>query len=107
MKGVVRGMDQGLASMNVEEISATMDKFEQQFEDLDVKTGYIEGTMNVTTATSTPVDQVDELITMVADQNNLELGEAFSEIGSVGKKQEAAAPAEEKPATEDLESRLA
>jgi charged multivesicular body protein 1 len=34
-----------------------MDKFEQQFEDLDVKTRYMEGAMNATTATSTPADQ--------------------------------------------------
>lgn len=42
MKGVVKGMDRGLASMNIEQISATMDKFEQQFEDLDVKAQYME-----------------------------------------------------------------
>ena len=33
MKGVVKGMDKGLASMDVEKISKLMDKFEQQFED--------------------------------------------------------------------------
>lgn len=106
MKGVVKGMDKGIASMNVEKISKLMDKFEQQFEDLDVKTQYMEGTMNATTATSTPAEQVDELISQVADANNLELGEAFSEAGPVGKK----APALKQPAqpvTDDLESRLA
>ncbi|KAL3938875.1 MAG: hypothetical protein SGBAC_006298 [Bacillariaceae sp.] len=105
MKGVVKGMDKGLSSMNVEKISKLMDKFEQQFEDLDVKTQYMEGTMNATTATSTPAGQVDELISQVADANNLELGEAFSEAGPVGKK----TPALAKPAAEadDLETRLA
>lgn len=98
-------MDKGLSSMNVEKISKLMDKFEQQFEDLDVKTQYMEGTMNATTATSTPAGQVDELISQVADANNLELGEAFSEAGPVGKK----TPALAKPAAEadDLETRLA
>ena len=42
MQGVVRGMDKGLASMDVDKISATMDKFERQFEDLDVKAAYSE-----------------------------------------------------------------
>ncbi len=37
MAGVVRGMDKGLASMDVDKLSATMDKFERQFEDMDVK----------------------------------------------------------------------
>ena len=37
MKGVVKGMDKSLASMNIDQLSAVMDKFEAQFEDLDVK----------------------------------------------------------------------
>lgn len=106
MKGVVKGMDKGLASMDPEKISKLMDKFEQQFEDLDVKTQYMEGTMNATTASSTPAEQVDDLISQVADANNLELGDAFAEAGPVGKKtpqvEEAA-----KPVADDLEARLA
>jgi len=105
MQGVVKGMSKGMASMDVEKISKTMDTFESQFEDLDVKTQYMEGAMNATTATSTPSDQVDDLIMMVADKNNLELGDAFSDIGPVGQKE----PEAEKPAAEanDLEARLA
>jgi len=105
MEGVVKGMSKGMASMDVEKISKTMDKFESQFEDLDVKTQYMEGAMNATTATSTPSDQVDDLIMMVADKNNLELGDAFSDIGPVGKTEHE----EEKPVDEanDLEARLA
>jgi charged multivesicular body protein 1 len=82
-----------------------MDKFEQQFEDLDVKAEYMESTMNATTATSTPAEQVDDLIAMVADENNLELGEAFAEIGPVGSK----IPQKEKEPVQndDLEARLA
>jgi len=108
MKGVVKGMDKGLASMNIEKISALMDKFEQQFEDLDVKTQYMEGTMNATTATSTPAEQVDALIGQVADSNNLELGEAFSQAGPVGKKTPTVKEStQEKPVADDLEARLA
>ena len=104
MQGVVKGMDVGLASMNVEQLSKTMDKFEKQFEDLDVKSAYMDDAMNATTATSTPVDQVDQLISVVADQNNLELGEAFMEAGPLKQK------VPEKQATtgtDDLEARLA
>lgn len=107
MKGVTRGMGKSLQAMNIEQISKLMDKFEQQFEDLDVKTQYMEGTMNATTATSTPAEQVDELISRVADENNLQLGEAFSQAGPVGKK--VPKVEEEKPAKvqDDLEARLA
>jgi charged multivesicular body protein 1 len=102
MKSVVKGMDKGLAAMNPEEISKIMDKFETQFEDLDVKAEYMEGTMNATTATVTPAEQVDDLIMMVADENNLELGEAFSEIAPPDK---IAQKPEAEP--DNLEARLA
>lgn len=108
MKGVVKGMDVGLKSMNIDEISRVMDKFEQQFEDLDVKTQYMEGAMNATTATSTPAEQVDELVQRVADANDLELGDAFREAGPIGKKvPPLTAPKKEEGVTDDLEARLA
>lgn len=134
MKSVVKGMDKGLArydvvpfqcfaciyfnissiitfgltSMDVDKISAVMDKFEQQFEDLDVKAAYMDQAMNSTTANATPVDQVDELVKMVADENNLQLGEAFSDLGPVGKIKESEPEKKQAVAVEDdLEARLA
>lgn len=105
MQGVTKGMSVGLQSMDIDKLSKTMDKFERQFEDLDVKAQYMDGAMNATTATATPAEQVDDLISMVADENNLELGDAFQEAGLVSKKQ----PEVEQPAavTDDLEARLA
>lgn len=107
MSGVVKGMSKGLAAMNVDKISKTMDTFEKQFEDLDVKAGYMDDAMNATTATSTPAEQVDELIRMVADEHNLELGEAFSEAGPVGKKTPTVAKPKANSEADDLEARLA
>jgi charged multivesicular body protein 1 len=66
----------------------------------------MEGTMNATTAMSTPAEQVDTLIEQVADEHNLALGEAFSMAGPVGKKVPDTAEAV-KPVADDLESRLA
>lgn len=108
MKGVTKGMGKSLSAMNIDDLSRVMDRFEQQFEDLDVKTQYMEGTMNATTATSTPAEQVDELIGKVADENNLMLGEAFTQAGPVGKKTpQLQQPNEEEPVKDDLEARLA
>ena len=108
MQGVVKGMDKSLQSMDIDKLSKLMDKFEQQFEDLDVKTGYMESTMNATTASSTPAEQVDELISKVADANNLELGEAFTEAGPLSlKKPIVTKPVAADSVTNDLESRLA
>lgn len=41
MAGVVRAMDAAMKSLNLEKISALMDKFEKQFEDLDVQSSYM------------------------------------------------------------------
>ena len=50
-----------------------MDKFEQQFSDLDVQTSYMEETMSNTTAVSTPQDEVDALLKQTAEEANIEL----------------------------------
>jgi len=110
MKGVVRGMDKSLAAMDINQISQLMDKFEQQFEDLDVKTQYMEGSMNATTSSSTPAEQVDELIQITADQNNLQLGDAFTQAGPIAKKTPALVVPSAKhdnPVADSLEARLA
>ena len=57
------------------QISVVMDKFESQFSDLDVQTSYMESTMSDTTALTTPQDQVDTLISQVADENGLEISQ--------------------------------
>jgi charged multivesicular body protein 1 len=62
MGSVVKGMDKVLGSMDVDKIAATMDKFEQQFGNLDVATEYMEGAMSSSTAMTTPEDQVNQLM---------------------------------------------
>ncbi|TMW69363.1 hypothetical protein Poli38472_001519 [Pythium oligandrum] len=106
MSGVVKGMDTVMASMNVEKISRTMDQFEQQFEDLDVRAAYMEGAMSNGTSMTTPVDQVDDLIQMVADENGLKVAGQLDSAGMVGTELPTAAAAEKK-SQDDLSMRLA
>jgi len=73
MQGVVRSMDAAMKSLNLEKISALMDKFEKQFEDLDVQASYMENTMSQTTTTAVPQNDVDQLMHAVADEAGLEL----------------------------------
>lgn len=54
-----------------------MDKFESQFEDLDVQTEYMEGAMAGTTTMTTPQGEVDTLMQQVADEHGLELNQEF------------------------------
>ena len=106
MSGVVKGMSKGLQSMDIDKLTRTMDKFEKQFEIMDVKTAYMEDTMNTTTATLTPAEQVDELIQKVADENSLELSQAFSQAGPIGKKTPQL-KVQDLQGNDDLEARLA
>jgi len=58
MAGVVKAMDSAMRSMNLEKISALMDKFEKQFEDLDVQSACMDTAMSQTTTTSVPQNDV-------------------------------------------------
>jgi charged multivesicular body protein 1 len=80
MSGVVQGMDQALKSMNLEEISNLMDRFDKTFESLDVQSMTMEQSMQSTNSMSTPVDQVDTLIQQVAQEHGLEVGEQLGGV---------------------------
>ena len=103
----VTGMTNAMKSMEVEKIAQTMEEFEKLFEDMDVRSGYMETAMESSTSMSTPPEQVDALIQMVADEAGLQVGGMLDNVGVVGKglpekKEEVkAAPAN------DLEARLA
>ncbi|KAI8514313.1 Charged multivesicular body protein 1b [Branchiostoma belcheri] len=73
MAGVVKSMDAAMRSMNLEKVTALMDKFERQFEDLDVQSAQMEDAMSGTTTLNVPTDQVDHLMHQVADEAGLEL----------------------------------
>lgn len=73
MSGVVKAMDSAMKSMSLEKISSVMDKFEKQFEDLDVQSSYMENTMSSTTTVSVPQNDVDGLMHQIADEAGLEL----------------------------------
>jgi hypothetical protein len=68
MAGVVKAMDSAMKSMNLEKISTLMDKFEHQFEDLDVQSSYMENAMSQTTTTTVPMNDVEGLMQQVADE---------------------------------------
>ncbi|KAL0491696.1 vacuolar protein sorting protein VPS46 [Acrasis kona] len=80
MSGVVKGMDKVLGSMDVNKIAQVMDKFEQQFGNLDVATEYMEGAMGAATSLSTPEDQVNQLMAEVADEHGLEINDSLGGI---------------------------
>ncbi|TVY17860.1 Vacuolar protein-sorting-associated protein [Lachnellula arida] len=92
MMNVVKGMDQAMKAMDLEKISAVMDRFETQFEDLDVATGYYENATTSATAVGTPQEDVDRLMNQVADEAGVEISQEME-----GAKPVAAAPVKSGP----------
>eukprot|EP00911_Craspedida_sp_UC1_P000921 UC1_evm1s701 len=106
MKGVVRNMDKAMASMNLEQMSALMDKFEKVFEDIDVQTKVMDGAMGATSQASMPEGQIDALLDQVADEHGLErhmeIGAQDAVTGAVGNASASQANAEQDELTERL-----
>jgi len=73
MAGVVKAMESAMKSMNLEKIANLMDRFEQQFENLDVQSQVMENTMMASSTLATPQGEVDSLMHQVADEAGLEL----------------------------------
>ena len=74
MSGVVKAMESAMRSMNLEQVQNLMDRFERDFENLDVQSATMEGSMNATTTLNAPQHQVDSLIQEAADQAGIEIG---------------------------------
>ena len=103
MGSVVKSLDKAINSMELQKISAVMDKFESQFEDLDVRTSVsekksfivvlflakitphylfkvMEESMGTATTTSTPISAVDDLIKQVAEESGLEVSAQLASV---------------------------
>jgi len=114
MGSVVKGMDKVLGSMNVEAIGKVMEQFERSFEDMDVRSEYVEQTMNASTTAAMPEEEVDTLMQMVADEHGLKMVDKFGQAGtnSLGSASASAEqsgapqPMASAAAEDDLEERL-
>eukprot|EP00817_Percolomonadidae_sp_ATCC50343_P002093 CAMPEP_0117429450 /NCGR_PEP_ID=MMETSP0758-20121206/9009_1 /TAXON_ID=63605 /ORGANISM="Percolomonas cosmopolitus, Strain AE-1 (ATCC 50343)" /LENGTH=94 /DNA_ID=CAMNT_0005216521 /DNA_START=277 /DNA_END=558 /DNA_ORIENTATION=- len=60
--------------MDVDKIQNIMQSFENSFKELDISSTFINDTMNTTTSSTTPKDEVDQLLLEISDQHDLELG---------------------------------
>ncbi|ERF69654.1 hypothetical protein GJ744_004121 [Endocarpon pusillum] len=82
MAQTVKGMDVALKSMDLEKIGAVMEKFESQFEDLDVVGGYYEGVAGGVESQQVGVEghgEVDALMSRVADEAGVELSQGLEQ----------------------------
>lgn len=82
MAGVVKAMDSAMRSMNLEKVSNLMDRFEKDFEDLDVQSAAMDNAMSSTTTVTAPQGEVDSLMAQVADEAGLELNMELPQGGT-------------------------
>eukprot|EP00916_Digyalum_oweni_P012191 GHVL01020183.1.p1 GENE.GHVL01020183.1~~GHVL01020183.1.p1 ORF type:complete len:134 (+),score=20.75 GHVL01020183.1:309-710(+) len=72
-------LNKALNDLSVEDITRSMDQFEKLFDDLDARSDYVTNAVDSTTATTTPIDQVDSLIQQVADDHALDVSVMLSD----------------------------
>ncbi|CAL8091772.1 unnamed protein product [Calicophoron daubneyi] len=100
MASVVKAMDRAAKAMDLEKMMNLMDKFEKQFENLDVQSQVMDSTMADTVTLTTPEDQVSGLMKKVADEAGIEL---TNELPGAGQTALSVSAAEE----DELSQRLA
>jgi charged multivesicular body protein 1 len=101
MAQTVKGMDVALKSMDLEKIGTVMEKFESQFEDLDVVSSYYEGVAGGVESQQVGVEgqgEVEALMGRVADEAGVELSQ---EMKGVPEQEVAAKPEEERRIMEE------
>ncbi|GET92961.1 hypothetical protein, conserved [Leishmania tarentolae] len=108
MGQMVKGMDKVLQSMDTAKISRLMDTFEQQFETMDVTSAYMEGAIGQSTAVTTPEDEVNNLMSQVADEHGLDIREQLNGDLQIKNTNLTVPKAEENQAEkDDLEAKFA
>jgi hypothetical protein len=65
MMSITKTLEKTLESNNLEKIQETMNKFEKQFEDLDLQTQVMDGVMATQANLTTPEDEVNSLMEQV------------------------------------------
>jgi len=95
MVGIVSSLEVVLKGDNLEKMAETMDRFEQQFETLDVQSGVVEAAMNQQAALSTPEEDVNSLMQQVADEHGLEVSLGLPGAGAAAHRPAATARQED------------
>lgn len=73
MGSIVKSLESALNTGNLQKMSETMDKFENQFVNMEVQSQFMETSMAGTTSLSTPESDVNSLMQQVADDYGLQV----------------------------------
>lgn len=81
IEGIVKAMNKAVQNMEVDGIARTMNLFEKQFENLDVQQACIEESMASSTTTTVPQNQVESLMSEIAEEAGLDIKTAMPQPG--------------------------
>ncbi|KAH8869983.1 Charged multivesicular body protein 1b [Schistosoma japonicum] len=73
IRTVVVCMENASRSMDMEKVSSLMDKFEMEFDNVEIKSKLMSSSLASTMSNSTPENEVQSLINQVADETGIEL----------------------------------
>jgi len=107
MAGITKSLERALAANNLEQIAATMQQFERQFDNLEIQTAVVDGVMAQQAAASTPEDEVSALMQQVAEEHGLELQVGLPGAASASAAAAPAPPQAEAAGGDPLSRRLA
>eukprot|EP01084_Bolivina_argentea_P189002 325171_1 len=84
LANVSKDLDPMINNNTLTQMSVAMDKFETQFENLDIQSKVMESAIDTGTASAFNENQVDNLMQQIADENAMDVQEMFEEAG-IGK----------------------
>lgn len=87
MAGVNKELSRAMGSMNLDDVSRVMERFERSFEDLDVQEGAISQAVERTNAATMPTEDVDEMMAQMAEEVGIELQLNLPETGKMTKEE--------------------
>ncbi|XP_004288901.1 PREDICTED: charged multivesicular body protein 1-like [Fragaria vesca subsp. vesca] len=106
MRSIVTSLESSLATGNLQRMSETMERFENQFVSMEVQAEFTENAMAGSTSLSTPEEEVNSLMQQVADDYGLEVSVGMPRlVGQAVKMEEG--EKEEEDDENDLSKRLA
>ncbi|KAL6221902.1 hypothetical protein ACLB2K_005294 [Fragaria x ananassa] len=106
MRSIVTSLESSLATGNLQKMSETMERFENQFVSMEVQAEFTENAMARSTSLSTPEEEVNSLMQQVADDYGLEVSVGMPRlVGQAVKMEEG--EKEEEDDENDLSKRLA
>ncbi|MES1923007.1 Charged multivesicular body protein 1b [Bonamia ostreae] len=88
MKGIVRALESSADLNDMDKMTDTMDKFEKECENANIRTDYMEQAMTAVSSRTMRKEQAQELMQRVADEHGLEFSAEMEGVGVPGRKKE-------------------